>query len=275
MWAGIRALRRQRFDLAIDLQGLARSALFAWLANADLTVGLDNPGEGGREGARALYDLTPPRCRPGTHAVERYWAVLALLGVPVHRDFQWLPPRPLVAERVRAQVGHWIDRCVVVLPGARWENKRWPAEYFRELVERMLTTTRDLCFKVLGSAADRALAQVITQACPERVQDLTGQTSLPEMVEWIRLSRLVISNDTGPLHVAAALGRPVVAIFGPTDAATTGPYQQRSDVLQNNGLSCVPCLKDRCTNSKPLECLRSLTPARVCEAACQRLAGAT
>ena len=93
-------MRRQRFDWAIDLQGLARSGMFAWLANAGLTVGLDNVREGSREGARALYDMTPPRAARALHAVDRYLAVLPLLGVPVHRNFEWLPRRPDIAAQV-------------------------------------------------------------------------------------------------------------------------------------------------------------------------------
>ncbi len=87
-------MRGERFDWAIDLQGLARSGLFAWLANADLTIGLDNAREGAREGARLFYDVIAPRAAPGTHAVDRYLAVLPPLGVPVHGKFQWLPERP-------------------------------------------------------------------------------------------------------------------------------------------------------------------------------------
>jgi lipopolysaccharide heptosyltransferase I len=263
LFASLRDLRARQFDWVIDLQGLARSALFGWLANSGLFVGLDNPGEGGRDGARAFYDLRPPRCAPGTHAVDRYLAVLPLLGVPVHDRFQWLPERPPVAAAVRAKWNADGARWLVLLPGARWTTKRWPAEHFAELVRGVASDFADLRFVILGSRAEAALAQPIAAACPERVLDLTGQTSLPEMVEWLRLSQLVVTNDTGPMHVAAALGKPVVALFGPTNPASTGPYRQVRSVLQNRTLPCVPCFKGQCSYAAPLECLRSLTPTMV------------
>jgi ADP-heptose:LPS heptosyltransferase len=94
------------------------------------------------------------------------------------------------------------------------------------------------------------------------------------MVEWIRLSDLVISNDTGPMHAAAALGRPIIALFGPTDPDRTGPYGQLPSVLQARGLPCVPCFQGHCSYSELLACLRALTPAAVCEHARQKLSPA-
>jgi len=94
--------------------------------------------------------------------------------------------------------------------------------------------------------------------------NLAGQTSLPELVEWIRLSELMICNDTGPMHIAAALGKPVVAMFGPTDPRRTGPYRQTQDVIQVE-LPCVPCFSAACANARPLECLFEITPRAVFE----------
>jgi ADP-heptose:LPS heptosyltransferase len=103
-----------------------------------------------------------------------------------------------------------------------------------------------------------------------RCLDLTGKLSLLEMVEWLRLSELLVTNDTGPMHVAAALGKPVVALFGPTTPRRTGPYRQLEHVLQAR-LPCVPCLKPRCAYAKPLECLRALPPSAAVQAVIARL----
>jgi ADP-heptose:LPS heptosyltransferase len=84
------------------------------------------------------------------------------------------------------------------------------------------------------------------------------------MVEWLRLADLVIANDTGPLHIAAALSRPVLAIYGPSDPRATGPYAQSEAVFQASHLKCVPCLRRTCTYTEPLACLRSITPEQVC-----------
>jgi heptosyltransferase I len=260
--ASLRLMRRQHFDWAIDLQGLARSSLFAWLANAGLTVGLDNLREGSREGARALYDITPPRAPAHLHAVDRYLAVLPLLGVPVHRDFDWLPRRPDVAASVEQKWHAAGSRWVALLPGGRWDNKRWPVPYFVELV-KLMRQTPEVKFVILGNQDEHPLGRTIAAADPERCLNLAGLTSLVEMIEWIRLSGLTITNDTGPMHVAAALGRPVVALFGPTDPRSTGPYGQLGNVLQNSSLPCVPCMNQKCFYREPLACLHSITPQAV------------
>lgn len=263
----IRAMRRERFDFVIDLQGLGRSALIAWLANGETTIGLDNPREGNREGALGIYDIRVPRSPQGTHAVDRYLSVLPLLGVPLHQHFDWLPRRESVALRFREKWPLPPGRWVMLLPGARWNNKRWPAEKFAETTQRLSHDFMDLNFGILGGRADREVARTILSANPARVLDLTGQTSVPEMIEWIRLSNLVITNDTGPMHVAAALRKPLVAIFGPTDPASTGPYGQRNSVFQQRALPCVPCMKRACHYDEPLACLQSITPEQVVERA--------
>jgi heptosyltransferase I len=111
---------------------------------------------------------------------------------------------------------------------------------------------------------DRELGAQIAQAEDQRCVNLTGKLSLPEMVEWIRLGDLMISNDTGPMHVAAALKKPIVGIFGPTEPRRTGPYGQLGNVIQT-ALPCVPCMKPYCTYSKQMECLRAISPAKIVE----------
>lgn len=266
MWRSVRWLRQQAFDWVVDLQGLLRSGAFAWLANGKLTVGLDEP----REGGRGFYDLIVRRPSAATHAVDWYLGVLPLLGVPVDAGFQWLPERPGVAESVRRKWPVEKSRWILIQPGARWPNKRWPVEFFSELVRRLAVANPGFRFAVLGSEDDRALGEFIAREDGQRCLDLTGRLSLSELVEWIRLGELVVSNDTGPMHVAAALNKPVVALFGPTEPCRTGPYRQLNHVLQLD-LPCVPCLKPRCAYVKPLECLRALPPAAVFEAVERRL----
>jgi heptosyltransferase I len=262
MWRSIRWMREQSFDLVIDLQCLARSAAFAWLANGKLLAGLDEI----REGARGFYDLAARRATYHTHAVDWYLEVLKLLKVPVHWNFTWLPARPAVAAEVRRKWPIETARWLVLQPGARWLNKRWPVEYFAELVRQLPAAFPEFKFAILGGDSDRELGAAIAQAAPQRCLDLTGKISLPEMVEWIRLSDLMISNDTGPMHVAAALGRPLVAIFGPTEPRRTGPYGHLASALQA-GLPCVPCMESRCSYAKPVECLRMISPGAVLEQA--------
>ena len=258
MGRSIRWMRDQVFDLVLDLQCLARSGLFAWLANGELLVGLDEP----REGARGFYDLIVPRASYYTHAVDWYLAAVKALHVPVDWNFNWLPERRNVSEGIRRKWGADSARWIVLQPGARWLNKRWPAEQFGALVRRLAASHPEFRFAILGGESDRNLGAIIAQSDEKRCLDLTGKASLQEMVEWIRLSELMISNDTGPMHVAAALGKPLVAIFGPTEPRRTGPYGRLDEAIQTS-LPCVPCMKPRCSYFKPLECLNAITPEMV------------
>jgi len=261
MVRSILALRAEKYDWVIDLQCLARSGAFAWLANGKLLIGLDEP----REGARGFYDLVTSRGSFHTHAVDWYLAVLTRLGVPVHNGFTWLPERPAVAATIQARWKPVPARWIALQPGARWLNKRWPAENFADLTRRLAGERADVRFAVLGGKDDRMLAETVCRAAPDRCENLAGQTSLPEMVEWLRRCDLMVTNDTGPMHVAAALGKPVVGIFGPTEPRRTGPYRQSAGLVQHS-LPCVPCLKSRCAWRQPMECLTTISPATVFDA---------
>ena len=284
MFHSIRWMRAQNFDWVIDLQCLARSGAFAWLANGKFLIGLDEV----REGARGFYDLAVRRASFHTHAVDWYLAVLPPLGVPVHENFQWLPERPEIAAAVKRKwpvVGVQASTCppndtpkrelqqtqlIALQPGARWPNKRWPVQNFAELVRLLAEKFPGARFAILGNNDDKPLGEAISHAEPARCLNLCGRISLPEMVEWLRLSELMITNDTGPMHVAAALGKPLIALFGPTEPRRTGPYGQLENVLRIN-LPCSPCMKSRCHYEKPNECLKAISPAMVFEFACKKL----
>lgn len=258
VWHSVRWLRRQSFDLVIDLQCLFRSGTFAWLANGKFLVGLDEA----REGARGYYDLAVRRESFYTHAADWYLAVLKAINVPVHVKFNWLPERAAVAAGIKSKWAVDSARWIIIQPGARWLNKRWPVENYAELVRQVSIARPDARFAILGGNDDKEAGAAIAHVDPQRCLDLTGKISLAEMIEWIRLSELMVSNDTGPMHVAAALGKPVVAIFGPTEPRRTGPYGQLQNVIRID-LPCSPCLKSHCTYVKPLECLKAIAPATV------------
>lgn len=267
MLGSISSMREKRFDLIIDLQGLARSGTFAWLANAGRTIGVADP----REGASGFYDTAVPRPSAKTHAVDWYLEVLRSLEIPVHKNFDWLPVKSDVSKTISQKWDAEQSRWIAINPGARWLNKRWPAEYFATLVKQLAHQHPQFRFVVLGGKDDALLGEVITQAQPDRCLDLTGKTSLPEMIEWIRRCEFIVTNDTGSMHVAAALAKPVVALFGPTDPFRTGPYRQIDEALRIP-LPCSPCLKSVCAYSKPMECLKALSPQLVEEKIHLRLA---
>ena len=270
MLRSIRRLREQNFDLVIDLQCLARSGAFAWLARGKFLVGLDEV----REGARGFYDIAVRRASFHTHAVDWYLSVLPQLGVPVHNNFAWLPERPRVAAAVKRKwPGAFVfktqsairnPQLIALQPGARWQTKRWPAGNLAELVRLTVKNFPATRFAILGDAGDKPPGEIISRAAPEQCLNLCGETSLPEMVEWLRLCDLMVTNDTGPMHVAAALGKPLVAIFGPTEPRRTGPYGHLKNVLRVE-LPCSPCFKGHCAYEKPNECLNAISPAMVFE----------
>ena len=234
----LRQLRGGRFDLVVDLQGLARSGIFAVATRAPRRLGLGDA----REGARLAYTETVPVTR--AHAVDRYLRVADHLGCePLPVEF------PLGLEG-RAPSRPWIG----INPSARWPTKLWGDDKFAELVRQL---PRDRVV-VTGTAADRQRCERIAQG----VRNLAGKTSLLELAETYRQCAVVITNDSGPMHLAAAVGTPVVAIFGPTDPALTGPYGS-GHVVCHTGIPCSPCLKDRCRHERPMECMETVSVEQV------------
>jgi lipopolysaccharide heptosyltransferase II len=143
-------------------------------------------------------------------------------------------------------------------------------EYFAELVRLLAKKFPEARFAILGAAEDKPLGEMILRAEPQRSLNLCGETSLPEMIEWLRLCQLMVTNDTGPMHVAAALNKPLVALFGPTAPRRTGPYGHLENVLRID-LPCSPCLKSYCVYEKPNECLKAISPVTVFERAQKEL----
>ena len=135
-------------------------------------------------------------------------------------------------------------------------------ENFAELVRLAANDFPDAGIVILGDTGDRPLGEMISRVLPERCLNLCGETSLPEMIEWVRQCDVMVTNDTGPMHAAAALGKPLVALFGPTEPRRTGPYGNLQNVLRLD-LPCSPCMKAKCRNEIMDECLRGISPAQV------------
>lgn len=251
-------IRDTRYDWVIDLQGLLRSGVLTWLARGAHSVGLDLR----REGARLFYDQAVSRPTDRPHAVEWYLDVAKALGLEVNQLPEAIPVRHRHRETVLRQKGDDDRPLIALVPGARWENKRWPARHFAELTMLMDPQGTRYRFLVIGGSDDRDLAREMIGESRSSFVDLTGQTSIPEMIEWLREAVLVITNDTGPMHIAAGLKRPVIGLFGPTDPAQTGPYGGTSEMMRID-LPCAPCMKSRCRWNRHMECLEELTPKAV------------
>jgi lipopolysaccharide heptosyltransferase I len=253
-------LRRRRFDLAVDLQGLGRSGFLAWAGGAAERVGFSDA----RELAGLFYTRRVRRPPGAEHAVDKNLAVLAALGLPAgpaQFDLAVKREEHQAARLLLARaMGHVPGAFTAVVPAARWESKLWPPARWAELIDRLHTDGRGPCV-LLGSPADRELAHQVRAASRTEVISLVGDTTLRELVALLDLADLVICHDSGPMHIAAALKKPLVALFGPTNPRRTGPYGSSARIIAQP-LPCVPCYRRRC----PLghhACLAELPVARV------------
>ncbi|MDX1952760.1 MAG: lipopolysaccharide heptosyltransferase II [Verrucomicrobiota bacterium] len=262
----LHAIRSRKFDLVIDLQSLARSGTIAWLANGGMLVGLEDR----REGAHGYYDRATPRPSQQTHAVDWYLQVLTDLGIPITGQFEWLPRKQRGVEKIEKILPE-NQPLILLNPGARWENKRWPTSHFAEVAAFLAGDHPAATIAILGGKEDNSLAEEIQSQAPSvRFLNLAGKTPLVELIEWIRRGDVMISNDTGPMHIAAAVRTPVVALFGPTSELRTGPYGQLGNVLRLS-LPCAPCMKPKCHWPERIACLNRITPATVAESASRLL----
>jgi len=153
------------------------------------------------------------------------------------------------------------NRFVAINPMARWKTKLWEPQRFASLADRI---QKDLSLRVIftGSGHDRPSIDKIINNMVEKPINLAGQTSLKELAYLCSRCRLVVSTDTGPMHVAAAMGTPTVAIFGPTAPWRTGPYGNGHRVVREE-LDCSPCFKKRCAH---LTCMKRITTEKIFEA---------
>jgi lipopolysaccharide heptosyltransferase II len=248
-------LRREAFDLVVDLQGLLRSGLLTLASGAPRRVGLDTS----REGARYCYTdvVAVPRDRP-IHAVDRLWLAAEALGAGDQPKEFVLPTDPYAAAWAEQQFRGLARPWLMVAPGARWQTKRWPVEHFATLARRSQSVFGGSVVFV-GAKEDSSLAEAVRSRLTGPSLNLAGRTTLPQLVATLARADAMLSNDTGPLHVACALGRPVVSPYTCTQAALTGPFGQLSSVVETK-VWCAGSLRKRCSR---LECMAELTPARL------------
>lgn len=250
-------LRAIPYDLAVDLQGLLKSACVTRLARARQRIGPSFR----REGVRWLYSSVAPAGRRDRHAVD------VCLDVPKHLGLDpdsTVFPLTLPAAEVR-QPGP----RVAMAPNSRWRTKNWPPACFAA-VARRLRQTRNASIFLVGGEEDAGVCRAIEQAVAGGVVNTAGRKSLVETGSLLAAMDLVIANDSGPGHMAAALGVPTLMIFGPTDAVRTGPYGELHRVASAR-LPCRPCFSRTCRRPG-IPCLAGVTPESVGEAALEMLA---
>ena len=265
----VRELAWAGFDCVVDLQGLLRSALFSYATGARTRVGLSDA----REGARLFYTHTVT-LNGARHAVDRYLAVGKVLDFdPSEPEFTLAAP-----DAAKRSIEKFVQEAalapprphILLSPGARWASKCWPAEKFADAAVALQKRVGGTYFLVgaRSAAADgRAIAERLGKSCV----NLIGRTSLEEVVALVSRADMLITTDTGVMHIADAVGTPVVAVFGPTDPEKTGPYSQRGRVVQAKG-ACdkMPCFEREC---KTMKCMGAVSGREVAERAAEVLEG--
>lgn len=248
-------LRRRRFDLVIDLQGLLRTGLMCLATGARRRMGFANA----REGSRHMYTRrirVPDANR--IHAVDRYWRVIEALGAgDVPKRFH-VPLDPAEVQAARADLAGLPRPWLAVAVGAKWVTKRWPPAHFAELLDRAHAHFGGSCFFV-GTGEDTALSQEVARFLRVENRDYTGKTTLPRLAALLSLANVMVGNDTGPLHLAAALGRPCVAPYTCTRVALHGPYTSMAGGVETT-VPCAGSYRKKCDN---MICMPELTADRL------------
>ena len=255
-------LRRQRFDLVLDLQGLFRSGVMTAATGAKRKVGF----AAAREGAWWFYtDRVPGPDRLSMHAVDRYWLLAEALGATGPREFH-VPLQPEARDWADDVLRPLPRPWVAVGPGSRWLTKRWPPAHFAELARRAQRRFGGTVVFV-GTADEAPLSASVREQLVGPVLDLTGKTSLAQLAALLALVDVMTANDTGPLHLAAALGRPVVAPYTCTKVSLTGPYGPGAFAVETR-VWCQGSYLKRCPR---MECMTELTPDRLWPLLCEVL----
>jgi heptosyltransferase-1 len=228
-WLG--ELRKARYDLVIDCQGLARSGLFTWWTGAGRRIGYSNAAELAWLGymSRLYVNLD-------VHAVDRMLRLVEHAGVKAVRDMRlYAPAKDRERIAADAELG---GSYVVVAPTSRWAGKRWPEERFSEAISRLLELGANGGVGrvvVVGSQGERAQCGSLIELAGRdaRVVDRIGKTSVGELMAIVERSAVVLCNDSAVLHMAVGFDRPAVALYGPTDVRRVGPYRRERDVIQD------------------------------------------
>ncbi len=246
-------LRGTRYDIAIDFQGLLKSGILIGLSHANRKIGFDRT----RELSYLFLDERLPAYDIDKHALERYLDVARYLGahdpvptctLPIEHELSRMRQRTAVIKEVGKPL-------VVINPVARWKTKLWRESNFVELADR-LVLEKNAAVIFTGSDADRDVNRRIVSRMKQPAENWAGETSLKELAALAALSDLFITTDTGPMHLAAAAGAKVLALFGPTAPWRTGPYG-KSQITVRTGIECSPCFKRKCEDN--VRCMEGIS----------------
>ena len=282
----LKQIRRAKYDLIIDMHGQVRSALFALVSGARVRIGFDRPikrgltvsaehdlrnvpshgWRGAREGSWMAYTHRIPVPTLDVHAIDRYLWLAPLLGLdddPPDLTIHLSSETTFKVHRLLEEHGVPASRQLVVLvPGTIWETKHWTIEGFAGVARAFLQD--GFAVVLAGTKRDQHRCGQIAAAAPG-VCDFSGKTTPAELAALIQRAVVAVTNDSGSMHVAASLGKPMVSVFGPTNPVHIGPYQRPEAVVRVD-LPCSPCNYRRLSQC-PFDhaCMKQVTSAMVVE----------
>jgi lipopolysaccharide heptosyltransferase I len=282
----LKQIRRAKYDLVVDMHGQLRSAFFALVSGAHVRIGFDRPikrgltvsaehdlrnvpshgWRGAREGSWIAYTHRISIPTLDVHAIDRYLWVGLLLGFdddPPDLTIHLSSDTVRNVEQLLEEHGVTPDMLLVILvPGTIWETKHWTIEGFAGVARQFLHD--GFAVALAGTKRDQERCRQIAAAAPGTC-DLSGKTTPAELAALIRRAEVAVTNDSGSMHVAASLGKPMVSIFGPTNPVHIGPYQRPESVVRVD-LPCSPCNYRRLSQC-PFDhaCMKQVTPEMVVE----------
>ena len=282
----LKQIRRAKYELVIDMHGQVRSAFFTLISGAPLRIGFDRPikrgvtisaehdlknvpnhgWRGAREGSWIAYTHRIPIPTLDVHAIDRYLWVAPLLGLdndPADLTIHLSPQATNKVNRLLEEHGVPASKPLVVLvPGTIWETKHWTIEGFAGVARQFLQD--GFAVALAGTTRDQQRCRQIAAAAPGTC-DLSGKTTPADLAALIRRAEVAVTNDSGSMHVAASLGKPMVSVFGPTNPVHIGPYERPESVVRVD-LPCSPCNYRRLSQC-PFDhaCMKQVTSTMVVE----------
>ena len=257
----VRQLRDRRYDLVLDFQGLLKSGLIVWLSKGTRKVGF-GPGMQHQEHSYLFLNERIPAVSMEIHALERGLLLLDKVGIPTDAIEYRLPvsdtDRKRADDLLKTVAGKAVGPLIAINPVAQWETKLWTVAKFSRLADRLIEKYRATVV-FTGGAADRGYIDAILAGMASAARNLAGRTTLRVLAAVYEKADLLISTDTGPMHLGAAVGIPVVALFGPTAPWRTGPFGPGHKVIRT-GIDCSPCFKRRCDT---MQCMKDISVRQV------------
>ncbi|HFQ81630.1 MAG TPA: lipopolysaccharide heptosyltransferase I [Desulfobacterales bacterium] len=264
IWRFIKELRAVKYDLLLDFQGLLKSSILIALCRAGRKAGFGR----GMEHSEGSYLFLNEKIAPvsmDVHAVERELHLLNAIGIKTAQTACELPIAPQTrkeADNILSRAGADHTKPLVILnPMTTWPTKHWPPEGFAALSR--LLTERGVQIAFTGSPTDRDEIAAIIHKSQVRALNLAGKTNLRQLAAVFAKAAVVISTDTGPMHIAAAAGVPIVALFGPTAPWRTGPHGGQHTIIRT-APPCSPCFKKECPTGS---CMKDIKAETVYQAA--------